>query len=286
MKFKTLFLTVFALILLSFCPDKKAYQIFDEKGKKSDFKDLLKQAEKADIILFGELHNNPIIHWLQLEFTKDVFFNINDNLVLGAEMFESDNQLIINEYLGGHYNYEIFKKEAKVWPNNTTDYLPLLDFALANQLPFIATNIPRRYANMVYKNGFTAFNNISDEAKRFIAPLPIAYDEKLPGYVSIKQTAGGHGGDNLPKSQATKDATMAHFIIKNWKQGATFIHYNGTYHSKNFEGIVWYLKRLNPELKVMTINCVEQDKIEELDKEHEGSAHFIVATPQTMTKTH
>ncbi|HRN42011.1 MAG: ChaN family lipoprotein [Flavobacteriales bacterium] len=284
----TKFLVLFsAVFLISFCPDdKEAYQVFDDLGKKSSYKKILKKAEEADIILFGELHNNPITHWLQYELTKDIFEQVNENIALGAEMFEADDQLVINEYLGGHYNYDIFKKEAKVWPNNETDYQPLLDFAVANQLSFIATNVPRRYANMVYKEGFKAFNHLTDDAKKYMVPIPFIYDEKLPGYVEMKKMAGGHGGDNLPKSQALKDATMAHFILKNWVKGKTFIHYNGSYHSNNFEGIMWYLKQANPDLKILTINTVEQKKIDELDKEHESTAHFIIATPESMTKTH
>jgi uncharacterized iron-regulated protein len=287
MNFTKLLVLFSAVFLFAFCPDdKEAYQVFDDLGKKSSYKKILKKAEEADIILFGELHNNPIIHWLQYELTKDIFEQVNENIALGAEMFEADNQLIINEYLGGHYNYDIFKKEAKVWPNNETDYLPLLDFAVANQLSFIATNVPRRYANMVYKEGFKAFNNLTDDAKKFMVPIPFIFDEKLPRYVEMKKMAGGHGGDNLPKSQALKDATMAHFILKNWSKGRTFIHYNGAYHSNNFEGIMWYLKQANPDLKILTLNCVEQKKIDELEKENESTAHFIIATPESMTKTH
>lgn len=274
------------LFLVAFCAEKEAFEVFNDIGKKSSYEKILKKAEEADIILFGELHNNPINHWLQLELTKDLHAKITDGLVLGAEMFEADDQLVINEYLGGHYNYEIFKKEAKVWPNNATDYQPLLDFAVANQLTFVATNIPRRYANMVYKDGFRAFNDLNDDAKKFIAPLPLQYDEKLPGYVNMKKMAGGHGGDNLPKSQASKDATMAHFILKNWSKGRTFLHFNGSYHSNNFEGIMWYLKQANPDLRILTINCVEQKEIKDLEKEYEGTAHFIIVTPESMTKTH
>ena len=275
-----------ALILLSFKSDKLAYKIYNEKGKKSSYEKILKEAEKADIIFFGELHNNPIDHWLELELTKDVFNQVNDNLVLGAEMFEADNQIIINEYLGGDHPYKTFIKEAKVWPNNETDYQPLLDFAMSNQLTFVATNVPRRYANMVYKKGFKALNGISDEGKKWIAPLPIKYEKDLPGYKEMIEMSGGHGGENLPKAQALKDATMASFILKNWKKGQTFLHYNGSYHSNNFEGIIWYLKQANPDLNILTIASVEQSKIDSLAEENIGLANFILCTPESMTKTY
>lgn len=286
MSLKQIFVVLFVVFSFGFLNDKPAYQLFDEKGKKTSYKKMLKEVEGADIILFGELHNNPINHWLQYELTKDVFEQINESMVLGAEMFEADNQNTLNEYLSGKFDYKTLKTEIKVWPNNTTDYQPLVDYALKNQLTFVATNIPRRYANLVYKLGFGALNSINDDGRKFIAPLPIAYDKELPGYKKIVEMSGGHGGENLPKAQAIKDATMAHFILKNWKKGQIFIHYNGTYHSNNFEGISWYLNNEKAGLKIVTIGAVEQDKIDSLTEENIGIANFTICTPTTMTKTH
>jgi len=277
---------VIASLLFAFKGDKDPYKIYSKEGKKSSYGKIMKEVEKADIIFFGEMHDNPINHWLQLELTKDVFELVNDNLVLGAEMYEADDQVTINEYLGGNHSYNTFKAEAKVWPNNKTDYQPLMDFAMSNQLTFVATNVPRRYANIVYKKGFKGLNGISEEAKKWIAPMPIKYDAELPGYKKIVEMSGGHGGENLPKAQAIKDATMAHFILKNWQKGQTFIHYNGTYHSNNFEGIVWYLKQANPKLNILTIASVEQVKIDSLADENIGLGNFILCTPESMTKTH
>ncbi|NCP44922.1 MAG: iron-regulated protein [Flavobacteriales bacterium CG18_big_fil_WC_8_21_14_2_50_32_9] len=286
MSLKQIFIVLFVVFSFGFLSDKPAYQLFDEKGKKTSYKKMLKEVEGADIILFGELHNNPINHWLQYELTKDVFEQINESMVLGAEMFEADNQNTLNEYLSGKFDYKTLKTEIKVWPNNTTDYQPLVDYALKHQLTFVATNIPRRYANLVYKLGFGALNSINDEGRKFIAPLPIAYDKELPGYKKIVEMSGGHGGENLPKAQAIKDATMAHFILKNWRKGQIFIHYNGTYHSNNFEGISWYLNNEKAGLKIVTIGAVEQDKIDSLAEENIGIANFTICTPTTMTKTH
>lgn len=275
-----------SLCLLSFTSDKAAYQLYNAKGKKTCYSKLLKKAQDADIIFFGELHNNPINHWLQLELAKDLFTQSEDKIILGAEMFEADDQIIVNEYLQGNISYKSFEAEAKLWTNNKTDYQPLLDYALSNQIPFIATNVPRRYASMVYKNGFKGLNNISDEAKKWIAPLPIKYDKTLPGYANMLKMSGGHGGDNLPKAQALKDATMAHFILKNWKEGYTFIHFNGTYHSNNYEGIVWYIKQNNPNINILTINAIEQDSLKKLEEEHINTADFIIGTPSSLTKTY
>lgn len=265
---------------------KPAYTLFDTKGNNSDYQSILSVAKSADIILFGELHDNPIVHWLQKELTSDLFKIKNNNLVLGAEMFEADDQIAINEYLAGIISEKTLKDEVKLWNNFATDYKPLLDFAKQNKLRFVAANIPRRYANLVYSKGVAALDSIDPNAKQWIAPLPFKYDPNEKAYKEIYENSGGHGGENLPKSQAIKDATMAHFILKNWSKGQTFIHYNGAYHSNNFSGIAYYLKQANPGLKIVVISSVEQKDIIKLDTENNGLGDFIICTPENMTKTY
>ena len=283
---KKLIVLALCFIGMSFSAHKSAYQLYNAQGKSMRYEQLLKQAAEADIVLFGELHNNPIAHWLQYELTKDLYAQVGNELVLGAEMFESDDQLVVNEYLQGRLSDKSFKDECKLWPNYTTDYKPLMDFAKKNGLPFIATNIPRRYASMVFNRSVKVLDSLSDEAKRWICPLPYAYDTELPCYKNIGQAAGMHGGDNLPRSQAIKDATMAHFILKNYHRGNVFLHYNGSYHSNNHESIVWYLKQKYPNLKILTIATQEQSDASVFDEEDQNLADFILYVPETMTKTH
>jgi uncharacterized iron-regulated protein len=265
-----------------------AYQIFDKDGLKVDFGTMAESSSKTTVVLFGELHNNPISHWLQLELTKALFEKAGTDLVLGAEMFEADTQIVIDEYLNGTIAERNFKAEARPWNNYETDYKPLVEFARTNQLPFIATNIPRRYASVVNRQGFEGLEALTDEAKRFIAPLPPPYDPELPGYKAMLDMAGmpGRTNENFPKAQAIKDATMGHFIHQNLNGQGVFMHFHGTYHSNNFEGIFWYLKQIDPDIKIITISTVEQENIDFLEGKNLGQANFIIAVPQTMTKTY
>lgn len=269
--------------------DKQAYQFYNLKGKDAGYKEVLDAALGSDIVFFGELHDSPICHWLELELTKDLFAEKNGNLVIGAEMFESDNQLLLDEYLSGKIKERNFEEEAKLWKNYKTDYKPLVKFAQENKIPFIATNIPRRYASLVNKSGLEALDSLSAEAKSFLPPLPIAYDPELKGYkelVQMMKENGGHDTLNIAKAQAVKDATMAYFILQNRKEGEVLIHYNGTYHSDNFEGIVWYIRHQQPDLRIMTISSVEQDGLDTLAKENAGLADFILCIPSSMSKTY
>lgn len=280
---KLLLIAAFFLAMAAQAQDKQPYQLYTKDGKKTTYKKLLNAATDTQVVLFGEHHDNSLIHWLQLELTKDLAEK--KSLVLGAEMIEADNQKQLDLYLAGQINQKAFDTVARLWNNHKTDYKPLVDFAKEKKFPFIATNVPRRYASMVYKKGLGELDNLKAEEKAWIAPLPIAYDATLPGYVEMLKMAGGHGGDNLPKAQAIKDATMAHFINKNLKPGTVFIHYNGTYHSDGFEGINWYLKKANKQVNIITIAAVSQKDVAKLEKEHLNKADFILVVDEDMTKT-
>lgn len=264
--------------------DKPAYNLFTKEGKAVSYAKMLADLAQADVILFGEYHDNPISHWLQLEVTKAL--GKKKTLVLGAEMFEADIQIPLNEWMAAEEKTEELFDTLRAWPNYKTDYAPLVNYAAQNKLPFIATNIPRRYASQVFKKGIESLDSLSDQEKSWIAPQPMPYDAELPGYKAMLEMMEGHGGENFPKAQAIKDATMAHFILKNWENGKLFIHYNGAYHSNNFEGIGWYLKKYNPEVKVKTISTVSQVKLKGLTKENKGLADYIIAVSETMTSTH
>lgn len=267
-----------------FSQNKPAYKLYNAKGKKVSFKRMLNKMNNTDIVLFGEHHNNPIVHWLQYETTVEL--SKKRLLTLGAEMFEADNQNELNDYLTGKIDQKALDTLARLWNNYKTDYKPLVDFAKKEKLKFIATNIPRRYASIVFKGGFKKLDELSENEKEWIAPLPIKYDATLPGYVKMKSMMGGHGGDNLPKAQAIKDATMGYFILKNRNKNNLFIHYNGSYHSDDYEGIYWYLKQSKPNLKIVTVSVVEQENIKKFNKEKKLKADFIIVIPANMTKTY
>ncbi|MEP7374376.1 MAG: ChaN family lipoprotein [Chitinophagaceae bacterium] len=271
-------------ILTTLAQHKPAYVLYNAKGKKVSYKKMIKSVKREDIVLFGEFHNNPVSHWLQLELTKDC--HQYRSLVMGAEMFEHDNQPALDLYLQDKISSKGLDSSARLWKNYPTDYAPLVNFAKENKITFAATNIPRRYASMIARGGFEALDTISAKEKAWIAPLPIAYDPELPGYKKMLEMMGGHGGENMPKAQAIKDATMAWFILQYYRPGSLFIHYNGAYHSENDEGIVWYLRKQQPSIHIATITTVSQKDIHHLMEENKNKADFIICVDEDMTTTY
>ncbi|MTB53107.1 ChaN family lipoprotein [Lewinella sp. W8] len=285
-----LILFIVSNTLLMSQADPQAYRLFDQKGKKVKYKKMVRALQEADVILFGESHNDPIAHWLQHEVARSL--RAAGPLVLGMEMFESDQQAALNAYLAGETEVDAIDSVGSgLWPNFQTDYRPVVDFFKSNGDPVIATNVPRQYARQyarqVYREGFGALDKLSAAEKALLPPLPVPYDAELPGYQRmLEMMPAGHGGETFPMAQAIKDATMAHFIVAYAGGRKRFLHLNGSYHSDDFEGIGWYLQQYAPELKVVTITTVEQESIDELAEENTGKAHFTLAVPARMTKTY
>jgi len=283
-----LFLIIFCLLITGISQAKSKdlpYKVYTSEGRVISFSKAVKALAEKQYIFFGEYHNNAVSHWLQLELTQRLYTLKNKKLVLGAEMFEADNQFILDEYLNGLISSKNYQQEMRLWPNYNTDYRPLVEFAKENQLKFVATNIPRRYANMVYKKGLKSLDQLSDLAKSYIVPLStFEFDSTINCYEEMLKMP--HGGIEMATAQAIKDATMAHFILKNSNPQTTFLHYNGSYHSDNYEGIIYYLKQKVESKKIGSITTVSQDDINALEAQHLKKSDFIICVKSNFTNTH
>lgn len=266
--------------------DKPAYLIYSSEGETVLYSELIEQILSQDLIFFGELHNDPIAHWLQYEVAKELIADSSRKTHIGMEMFEADQQTLIDEYFSSMISESSFESEARLWSNYKTDYKPILELAKENDVKLIATNIPRRYASSVYREGLAVLDSLSGEAKQWVAPLPIEIDITIPSYAQISEAAGGHGGDNLIYSQAVKDATMAHFILLNMGLEERLFHLNGSYHSNNWEGIIWFIQNKVSGYNILSINTILVDDPMVVDLEELSAADFTIVIPRSMTRTY
>jgi uncharacterized iron-regulated protein len=264
-----------------------AYKIYTASGKSISFERMVKALPPGSVICFGELHDDAIGHWIVLQIAKTLQEQ-HPEWLLSLEMFERDDQLVLDEYLSGLLPEKQFVKEAKLWNNYATDYKPLVMLAKQHGVPVIASNVPRRYANLVFRRGLAALDSLGAEAKTYMAPLPIPVDFTLPGYAAMIREMGEHGGGSahwLAQAQAVKDATMAHAILQHKQPQQTVLHVNGAYHSQNKEGVVWYLLQAQPYLPIVTVQVVRQQTVGKLDPDHHNLADFLIVVPADMTRT-
>ena len=269
--------------------DLKVYQFYNHSGSPVSYHKVIKEISNADVVLFGEIHDDPIHHWIQLRLSGDLWKVIENRLILAAEMFDSDDQLAIDEYIKNLIPHDQLKRAIKTWNNYSTDYRPLLELAHDHKLKFIATNVPGRYANFVLRKGIEQLDTLSEKAKRYIAPLPITVSTETPGYQELKEIAEQHGpnidSEYFLQAQALKDATMAYFINKNRENNHLVLHFNGKFHSDKYGGIYWYLKKYNPELKIKTISSKRNEDLT-FKESYKDEADFILVTPYDMIRTY
>lgn len=266
--------------------DPQMFKIFNKSGRSSTWKKLVKRARNTQVVFFGEYHDDPVIHYLQLRLMKELIGS-DDRLALGLEMIEWQDAEILNSYMSGNIDFNTFlNTSTSGWINFKTDYKPLVDLAIAHGLHVFASNVPRYLASAVYKGGFDVLDTVGTDLLSLLPPLPIPYNADLPGYKNMLKIAHGHGGANLPKAQALRDAAMAWSVIRHLDKGYKILHLNGTYHTNHFEGIIWYLNQFKEGINYVTIAMVRQTGVSKLQKEYIGLADFIIAVPEDMIRTH
>ncbi len=288
MRIKLLFILTGILVCIQAnTQDLKAYKIYNKKGKVITFKKAVQELANYDIILLGELHNDPISHWMHLEIIKHLTAG-RSNVNVGFEMLETDDGVLVNEYSRGLIREKDFLSQARLWPNYKTDYHPIVKFCIEKGFSVVATNVPRRYAALVARKGPEALVNLADEVQSFLPPLPFPFDTAAPEYAAMIEMMPGHGemtGKNMAKAQALKDASMAWFLLREHNEGDLSFHVNGDYHSAEYGGIYRYIQEYNSNYNVATFSTVTGEN-GEWNEEWEGRADFILVVTPTMTKTH
>ena len=291
--FRFLLICCLALASAAFTGDRPAYRLFTATGQPADYDQMLAELAQADVVLFGEQHNDVLAHWLELQVTKDLQKLKNPGqLVLGMEMFERDVQPLVARYAAGTLADTALERQARPWPNYATDYRPLLQFAREQHIPVIGTNAPRPFVSAVARGSLKALDKLPAPDRALLAPLPLQVDYDLPGYKNMAAMFGGdskaHGGgaQNIIQAQALRDATMAHFIRASRQDGQTLLHFNGSYHSDHHDGIVAYLRQYAPKLRVKTLSVVTQEQLQTLEKEQLQVADFVVVVPADAGKSY
>lgn len=277
------------LTALSLQVDSSLYRIYDTHTRQEiTLPQLADALQAADVVFFGEEHNDSVAHLLEYELLKAMDERY-DGMALSMEMFVSDDQLVLNEYLSGMVTERNLTKDAVLW-NNYKDYRPMVEYAKVQHLPVLAANAPSRYTNRVTREGLESLRALDKSAKSLLAPLPIdtltgAYFEKFAGLM------GGHEGmGNLKiyQSQNLWDATMAYRISKLAKKKSVkkILHLNGRFHSDEQLGTVAQLRTYARGMAVFNISCFPHASFTHPDwSAFSHLAHFIILTNPDMAKT-
>jgi len=260
-----------------------AYEIFDTKtGKTISTDELVKALKKVDVLVFGEEHNDSTGHLLEAEILGKMIRSY-PSTALSLEMFSTDVQPVINEYLLALISEKNFIKEAKAW-NNYKDYKPLIELAKTAHTDVIGANAATRYSNAVSMAGLDKLKDFPAASKSFLPPLPV---DTAAGRYHDKfiETLGGHdmGSMKIYQTQNLWDASMAWSVAKYAKlnPGRKILQLNGRFHSDERLGIVAQLKKYAPNLSVANISCFSAESADAKDTaKYAGIADYVIVISQ------
>jgi uncharacterized iron-regulated protein len=287
------------------------YRVYRADGTASTLEILLEEALASQVLFIGESHNDPVAHHLQAEIYKALW---RPELALSLEMFERDVQLVLDEYLSGLISDSHLLESSRAWSNYESDYKPLIDFARQQEGVVIAANAPRRYINLVGREGAEALMSLPEAALSFLAPLPyaeasMAYREKfmrlmqMPVMAAQQEHSGSEesieendsdqsedllGLERSLQAQSLWDATMAWSIAAyiEPRTQASVIHINGSFHSAEGIGIPEHLQNYLPGTRTLIVTIIDSysfPNFEEEDMQNQGD--FVIITDATLPRS-
>jgi uncharacterized iron-regulated protein len=277
---------IFATLLMSISIfGQETYRIYDRQGNAATVEQILVEINKNDVVFLGEMHDDSVGHALQFEIFKATVekHSANRKISLSLEMFERDTQVVVNEYLAGLISEKKFLDDSRPWGNYKTDYRPLVELAKDKKLSVIAANAPRRYVNMVSRNGRDSLNSLSKEAKQWLPPLPYfepskAYSDKFKALMGPSPEAQ-MGIDKILASQSLWDGGMAYNISQNIEKNGLIIHLNGSFHTESRLGTVEHLLKYKPKTSVLVVTMRYEDDFKTFDKsKYENLGDFVILT--------
>ena len=216
-------------------------------GRDLSFDELTRRLAGADVVFFGEQHDDPETH--RVEFgLLDALGRTGRPVILSFEMFERDAQPMLNDYLAGRMSESDFLAKSRPWDRYVTDYRPMVELAKAKGWPVVASNIPRPMASAVGRKGLAALDTLTPIERGWAArDIQCPEDAYRARFV---ETMRGHSpggalsspGDTLPTAVATrfylaqciKDETMGESIAAAFAAApprALVVHVNGAFHS-------------------------------------------------------
>ena len=281
----------------------------------SDFEAMLAELARADVVFVGEQHNDPATHRIERAILEGLGRR-RGNVVVAMEMFERDTQASLDDYLAGRLDEEGFLKASRPWPNYATDYRPLVEFARVHGWRVVASNIPRRIASQVSREGLNAARPDSESERKLVAsefscPMddyfkrfaeamgaghPAAHQQQGDEQQADKKKEEEEQRATLERfyyAQCVKDETMAESITNalaarpNAQEGGQdaaqirplVVHFNGAFHSDYRLGTASRAARRSPKSNVKVISVVPVENLDAINAdEYRKRCDYVIFT--------
>jgi uncharacterized iron-regulated protein len=264
------------------------FKLYDTRAQKLiTVAELTESVKDADVLFFGEEHNDSIAHRLQDTIYRSLL-NRYGGVALSMEMFERDCQQVLDEYLADFITDSRLVAEARGW-TNYKDYRPMVNAAKQWRQPVIAANAPRRYVNMIGRRGLAGLDSLSKNARTYFAKLPLdtVNQEYLEKFIAIM--GGRMPNRNTYYAQTMWDATMAESIYSYWKKNRDkkVFHLNGRFHTDYRLGTFTQLARKNKKLRIQNISSFAAADFANPDwSQYTGLGDYVIVTDPGVPKSY
>ncbi len=233
------------------------------QGDGVSWQGMLDSLSRADVVLVGEAHDDPLAHRWELFIWACL---ASPDRFLALEMFETDVQGSLDDYLSGNCALEEFLQDSRPWGNYREDYSPMVEYARKQGFRVVAANVPRPLAAAVAREGWAALADEPFFGEMEVDSSNVLYRER---FLATMEALGGgmHGMAmdpmNLYRAQLLKDAVMASSAA-----GNRCVLVCGSFHSDYRSGIP---DQLPPDVSFLTVKILPEG--EPMDPE---AADFVV----------
>lgn len=242
-------------------------------GAQLSFDELVATASTADVVFFGEQHDDPETHFAEFGLLEGIGRR-RSRVVLSLEMFERDVQPMVDDYLAGRVSEAEFLAKSRPWERYATDYRALVMLARVRGWPVVAANVPRPIASAVSRKGLAVLDTLSVTSRALAArDISCPHDAY---YTRFAQEMTGHSAgtgpatasdvaqmlamtDRFYEAQCVKDETMGESIARALSRAgedAIVVHFNGAFHSDYRQGTVARTMRRLPNRRALVITAV------------------------------
>lgn len=273
-----------------------ALRVYDSKAARFiSFEQLIDAGAKADVVFFGEQHDDPATHSAEAAVLAALGAR-RGAVTLTLEMFERDVQPLLDQYLAGNISEKNFLDGSRPWDRYVTDYRPMVELARVHGWPVVAGNIPRRIASAVSKKGLAVLDTMAKVERSYAA----AKNEcpKDAYYTKFAETMTGHSAGEGPptasdaammakmtdlfyEAQCVKDEAMGESIataLAKWP-GQLVYQVDGAFHSDAGLGTAARVVRRVPRVKTIVLTGVPVADLAKADpKEHVARADYVLFT--------
>jgi len=197
-------------------PAAAPVRIFAADGTELAFETLVDRLEPAEVIFLGEFHDDAVAHAQQARIFEALHRRAEGRrpVVLSLEMFETDIQGVVDEYLAGLITEDHFLQSSRPWGRYAEDYRPLVEYAREHGLRVVAANPARRYVNRVSREGPESLSALPESALRTLPPLPYAppsdaYRREWDALMGGAGRGGTPGAPSQPEGPADSIAPLS-----------------------------------------------------------------------------